>query len=66
MPWTRTQVKYLLSKGSPLSGKQKTKMEGELHANPEMGHMEKGYHKDEEARKNASDYISSRRRPSRG
>ena len=45
MPWTRRQVKYLLSKGSPLSGGQKTKMKGELHANPGMGHMKRGYSK---------------------
>lgn len=42
MPWTRRQVKYLLSNGSPLSGEQKTKMKGELHANPAMGHEKKG------------------------
>ena len=42
MPWTRRQVKYLLSKGSPLSGAQKTKMVGELHENPAMGHAKKG------------------------
>jgi hypothetical protein len=42
MPWTRKQVMYLLSGGSPLTGKQKTKMKAELHANPAMGHMEKG------------------------
>lgn len=42
MPWTRRQVKYLLSKGSPLSGSQKTKMVGELHENPAMGHAKKG------------------------
>jgi len=42
MPWTRQQVKYLLSNGSPLSGEQKTKMKGELHANPSMGHKKKG------------------------
>jgi len=45
MPWTRQQVKYLLSSGSPLSGGQKEKMKGELHANPSMGHMHKGFHK---------------------
>lgn len=43
MPWTRKQVKFLLSKGSPLSGAQRTKMKGELHANPSMGHKSKGY-----------------------
>jgi len=42
MPYTRRQVKYLLSSGSPLSGQQKDKMKSELHANPEMGHMKKG------------------------
>lgn len=33
---------YLLSKGSPLTSKEKEKMKGELHANPSMGHMKKG------------------------
>lgn len=42
MPWTRKQVKYLLSSGSPLSGAQKSKMVGELHADPAMGHKKKG------------------------
>ena len=42
MPWTRKQVKYLLSSGSPLSGAQKTKMKGELHEDPAMGHKKKG------------------------
>ena len=43
MPWTRKQVKYLLSdKVSPLTAKQKAKMKGELHANPAMGHKKKG------------------------
>lgn len=42
MPWTRKQVKLLLSDASPLSGGQKTNMLGELHANPAMGHMKKG------------------------
>ena len=45
MPWTRKQVKYLLSSGSPLSGAQKGKMQGELHANPAMGHEKKGIEK---------------------
>lgn len=45
MPWTPKQVRYLLSKVSPLSSDQKTKMVGELHDNPEMGHMQKGYRK---------------------
>lgn len=42
MPWTRKQVKYLLSKVSPLSSGQKTKMVGELHEDPAMGHEKKG------------------------
>jgi hypothetical protein len=42
MPWTRQQVKYLLSSGSPLTGVQKTKMKNELHADPSMGHKKKG------------------------
>lgn len=45
MPWTRQQVKYLLSKGSPLTDDQQTKMKGELHADPAMGHMKKGFSK---------------------
>jgi hypothetical protein len=42
VPWTRRQVRYLLSSGSPLSGGQKEKMVGELHDNPAMGHKKKG------------------------
>lgn len=42
MPWTRQQVKYLLSSGSPLSGIQQAKMKRELHADPSMGHKKKG------------------------
>lgn len=42
MPWTRKQVRMLLSKGSPLSGSQKENMKSELHADPAMGHAEKG------------------------
>lgn len=42
MPWTRREVKFLLSKVSPLKPEQKTKMIGELHANPAMGHAKKG------------------------
>lgn len=45
MPWTRQQVKYLLSSGSPLSSQQKAKMKGELHENPEMGHARRGAHR---------------------
>lgn len=42
MPWTRKQVRYLLSKVSPLKPTQKTKMKQELHADPAMGHVRKG------------------------
>jgi hypothetical protein len=42
MPWTRKAVKFLLSKGSPLSHEQKHKMLGELHDNPSLGHARKG------------------------
>lgn len=41
MPWTRRQVKKLLSNGSPLTSAQKSKMKKELHANPAMGHAKK-------------------------
>jgi hypothetical protein len=43
MPWTPKQVRYLLSNGSPLSAEKKQKMKGELHADPAMGHMHKGF-----------------------
>lgn len=42
MPWTRRQVRYLESSGSPLTSAQKDKMNSELHANPSMGHKRKG------------------------
>jgi len=42
MPWTRRQVKKLLSKGSPLTAEQKDKMKAELHDNPSLGHKRKG------------------------
>ena len=42
MPWTRRQVRYLLSDVvSPLSSEQKAKMKHELHANPALGHAKK-------------------------
>ena len=41
MPWTRQQVKYLLSDSSPLTAKQEAKMKKELHSNPAMGHKKK-------------------------
>jgi hypothetical protein len=42
MPWTRRQVKYLESSGSPLTQAQKDKMNRELHDNPALGHEKKG------------------------
>ena len=42
MPWTRQEVKFLLSKGSPLTPEQRKKMLDELHADPETGHEKKG------------------------
>lgn len=42
MPWTPKETRYLLSKGSPLTPEQRTKMVSELHANPAMGHAKKG------------------------
>jgi hypothetical protein len=42
MPWTRKQVKKLLSSGSPLSAAQQDSMKAEMHANPAMGHAKKG------------------------
>jgi len=42
LPWTRKQVKLLLSKGSPLSDDEQRKMKEELHRNPKMGHAKKG------------------------
>jgi hypothetical protein len=42
MPWTRRQVKKLLSSGSPLTPEQQTKMKAELHENPKLGHARKG------------------------
>ena len=41
MPWTRRQVRKLLSSGSPLSEEQQNKMKAELHANPALGHKRK-------------------------
>jgi hypothetical protein len=42
MPWSRKQVRLLLSKVSPLSEPEKSKMKGEIHENPKMGHAKKG------------------------
>lgn len=42
MPWTRRQVRYLESSGSPLTPAQKDKMSAELHSDPSLGHKKKG------------------------
>lgn len=54
MPYTRRQVKFLLSKGSPFSDERKAKLERELHRDPSIGHARKG-----------SDRLKSRGRKSR-
>jgi hypothetical protein len=36
VPWTKKQARYLLSKVSPLSDKEKSKMKSELHENPDL------------------------------
>jgi hypothetical protein len=41
-PWTPRQVRFLESSGSPLTAAQKDKMNAELHANPLLGHNQKG------------------------
>lgn len=53
MPWTRRQVRKLLSNGSPLTEEQKNKMKAELHANPKLGHARKGSTVLKRPRKNA-------------
>jgi hypothetical protein len=42
MPYTRRQVRFLLSSGSPLSSKKKAELKKELHADPSIGHAAKG------------------------
>jgi hypothetical protein len=42
MPYTRREVRYLLSKVSPLSEEKKESIKGELHNNPKLGHARKG------------------------
>lgn len=42
MPYTRREVRFLLSKVSPLSSAQKAEMKTELDANPALGHHRKG------------------------
>jgi hypothetical protein len=60
MPWTRKQVRYLLSSGSPLSDKQREKMKGELHDNPKLGHKKKdNIHRHHSA--NDGSFIDDRR-----
>jgi hypothetical protein len=68
MPWTRQQVKYLLSSGSPLKKSQKEKMKGELHDDPSMGHWQKGHDRQKAAEERSREYAESRnsQRPKRG
>lgn len=67
MPWTRKQVRYLLSdKVSPLSGAEKAKMKSELHANPSIGHKKKGSKalkrtSTKRSRSDSNAYIAGRR-----
>ena len=42
MPYTRRQIRFLLSKVSPFSSIQKDKLKAELHENPALGHRKKG------------------------
>jgi hypothetical protein len=42
MPWTRAQVRLLLSKRSPLTAEQQANMKQELHSDPSLGHKRKG------------------------
>jgi len=42
MPYTRKEVRYLFSSGSPLTPAQKKLMQAELHLNPKLGHQKKG------------------------
>ena len=42
MPWTRKQIKLLLSKYSPVDSADQDKIKAELHENPALGHAKKG------------------------
>jgi len=42
MPYTRRQVRLLLSKASPLTPKQQAKVKRELHRDASLGHKRKG------------------------
>jgi hypothetical protein len=42
VPYTRSQVRLLLSKASPLTSAQQAKMKAELHSDPKLGHARKG------------------------
>ena len=65
MPWTRRQVRYLLSKGSPLKPSQKEKMVGELRADPAMGHARKGSEELKGFRSETKSYDFKRKNPKR-
>lgn len=42
MPFTKKEVRFLLSNGSPLSEAHKEKVKAELRANPAIGRAKKG------------------------
>jgi len=65
MPWTRRQVKYLLSSGSPLTSEQKDKMKSELHSNPAMGHEKKGSAEMKKSQITVVSHTYDHRRPKR-
>lgn len=67
MPWSRKEVKFLFSKGSPLSPEQKNKMKAELHANPSLGHKKKGSAAMKRGPKPQTEsYIAGRKAPRSG
>jgi hypothetical protein len=61
VPWTRKEVKFLFSSGSPLSAAQKDKMHAELHANPKMGHQKKGSRAMKRGKRDTNAYVAGRR-----
>lgn len=41
-PWTRAQIRLMLSKYSPVDEAEQAKIKRELHENPALGHAKKG------------------------
>lgn len=60
MPWTRKQVKLLLSSASPLTAKQQEKMKAELHQNQKMGHAKKGTNALKRKKPDVRAYVAGR------